>query len=157
MDCPGAWKGQLLSSVPGPLSQFSGRLAYLSCWDLHAFVSCLIYCSLFISSLFLCSRPSFDFGWFTLSGFLLKLVEPSVSRQLSMVPLGVLHDLIGTVFRMFFLLPSFHPCTAHVLNLDYGRRKKKLYKVGFFPFMWVKCSVLSIKHTLAIGSIQIGS
>lgn len=47
MDCPGAGKGQLLRSVPGPLSQFSGRLAYLSCRDLHAFVSSLIYCSFF--------------------------------------------------------------------------------------------------------------
>lgn len=50
MDCPGAGKGQLPRSVPGPLSQFAGRLAYFSCWDLHAFVSFLIYYSLFISS-----------------------------------------------------------------------------------------------------------
>lgn len=43
MDCPEARKGQLLSIVPGPLSQFAGRLAYLSLWDLHAFVSSSIY------------------------------------------------------------------------------------------------------------------
>lgn len=43
MDCPEARKGQLLSIVPGPLSQFAGRLAYLSLWDLHAFVSSSTY------------------------------------------------------------------------------------------------------------------
>lgn len=36
MDCPKARKGQLLSSVPDPLPQFAGRLAYLSLWCLHA-------------------------------------------------------------------------------------------------------------------------
>lgn len=46
MDCAEAGKGQLLSSVPGPLPQFAGRLAYLSLWDLHAFVYSLIYCRL---------------------------------------------------------------------------------------------------------------
>lgn len=47
MDCPEAGKGQLLGSVPGPLSPFAGRLAYLSLWDLHAFVSSPAYCCLF--------------------------------------------------------------------------------------------------------------
>lgn len=46
MDCPAAGKGQLLSTVPGPLSQFAGRLAYLSLWDLHAFFSSSTYCCL---------------------------------------------------------------------------------------------------------------
>lgn len=37
MDCPEAGEEQLLHSVPGPLSQFAGRLAYLSLWNLHGF------------------------------------------------------------------------------------------------------------------------
>ena len=52
MDCPEAGKGQLLSSVPGPLSQFTGRLAYLSLWDLHAFLFSavvLFYCVAVVS------------------------------------------------------------------------------------------------------------
>lgn len=67
MDCPAAGKGQLLSTVPGPLSQFAGRLAYLSLWDLHAFVSSSMLS--FIPSLFLCNHPSFASGWFILQGF----------------------------------------------------------------------------------------
>lgn len=37
----------------------------------------------FIPSLFLCSHPSFDCAWFILPGFLLKLVEHSADKQLS--------------------------------------------------------------------------
>lgn len=35
MDCPEAEERQLLSSVPHPLPQFAGRLAYLSLGGLH--------------------------------------------------------------------------------------------------------------------------
>ena len=48
MDCPEAGEGQPLSHVPGPLSQFTGRLAYLSLGDLHVFfVFASVYCCLF--------------------------------------------------------------------------------------------------------------
>lgn len=41
-------------------------------------------------------------------------------------------------------------------KLGYGGRMKLLCsKVGLSSFMWVQYSVLSIKHTLAIGTIQI--
>lgn len=67
MDCPEAWEGQLLSHVPGALSQFTGRLAYLSLGDLHVFfVFSSVYCRLFYPSLFLYSHVHFDCGWFVL-------------------------------------------------------------------------------------------
>lgn len=80
MDCPEAGKGQLLSSVPGPLSQLTGRLAYLSLWDLHAFVSSSIYCCLLSLHCFsVAIQPltldDFFFGW-----FLLKLIEHLADR-----------------------------------------------------------------------------
>lgn len=158
MDCPGAGKGQLLSSVPGPLSQFAGRLAYLSCWDLHAFVSSSVYCSLFVSSLILGSHPNFDFGWFALPRFFIKVCW-------ALNGLTTEHGIVGCVYFMtwwdsvqdVFLDPFLLPMHSSYTRPRLWKKEEKafLYKVRFFPFIWVRCSVLSIKYSLAIGTIQI--
>lgn len=70
--------------VPGALSQFTGRLAYLSLGDLHVFfVFSSVYCRLFYPPCFSIAMYTLTvdglfFGW-----FLLKLIEHLADRQLS--------------------------------------------------------------------------
>ena len=82
MDCPEAGDGQSLSHVPGPLSQFTGRLAYLSLGDLHVFfVFSSVYYCLFLSPLgfsigiHALTLDGLFFGW-----FLLTLIEHLADR-----------------------------------------------------------------------------